>query len=60
MQPYIEVGQIVSAELSPGNDVVTFTQVAVGVDINVQGRKSRFRTADDLEALVRRPPPRAP
>jgi hypothetical protein len=40
VQPYIEVGQIVSAELSPGNDVVTFTQVAVGVDINVQGRNS--------------------
>lgn len=40
VQPYIEVGQVVSAELSPGNDVVTFTQVAVGVDINVQGRNS--------------------
>ena len=40
VQPYIEVGQVVSAEISPGNDVVTFTQVAVGVDINVQGRNS--------------------
>lgn len=40
VQPYIEVGQVVSAELSPGNDIVTFTQVAVGVDINVQGRNS--------------------
>lgn len=40
VQPYIEVGQIVSAELSPGNDVVTFTQIAAGVDINVQGRNS--------------------
>ncbi|UYV14912.1 preprotein translocase subunit YajC [Porphyrobacter sp. ULC335] len=40
VQPYIEVGQVVSAELSPGSDVVTFTQVAVGVDINVQGRNS--------------------
>ena len=40
VQPYIEVGQVVSAELSPGNDVVTFTQVAVGVDMNVQGRNS--------------------
>lgn len=40
VQPYIEVGQIISAELSPGSDVVTFTQVAVGVDINVQGRNS--------------------
>ncbi|WP_379921241.1 preprotein translocase subunit YajC [Erythrobacter sp. R86502] len=40
VQPYIEVGQVVSAEISPGNDVVTFTQVAAGVDINVQGRNS--------------------
>ncbi|TAD77565.1 MAG: preprotein translocase subunit YajC [Sphingomonadales bacterium] len=40
VQPYIEIGQVVSAELSPGNDVVTFTQVAVGVDINLQGRNS--------------------
>jgi hypothetical protein len=40
VQPYIEVGQVVSAELSPGNDVVTFTQIAAGVDINVQGRNS--------------------
>lgn len=40
VQPYIEVSQIVSAELSPGNDVVTFTQIAAGVDINVQGRNS--------------------
>lgn len=40
VQPYIEVAQVVSAELSPGNDVVTFTQVAVGVDLDVQGRNS--------------------
>jgi len=40
IQPYIEVGQVISAELSPGNDVLTFTQIAVGVDINVQGRNS--------------------
>ena len=40
VQPYIEVAQVVSAELSPGNDVVTFTQIAAGVDINVQSRNS--------------------
>ncbi len=40
VQPYIEVGQVLSAELTPGNDVLTFSQVAVGVDINVQGRNS--------------------
>ncbi len=40
VQPYIEVSQVLSAELSPGNDVVTFTQVAAGVDLNAQGRNS--------------------
>jgi hypothetical protein len=40
IQPYIEVGQVLSAELSPGDDVLTFTTVAVGVDINLQGRNS--------------------
>ncbi|MEM7779055.1 MAG: preprotein translocase subunit YajC [Pseudomonadota bacterium] len=40
VQPYIEVSQIVTAELSPGDDVLTFTQVAAGVDLNAQGRNS--------------------
>jgi hypothetical protein len=40
IQPYIEVSQIISAELSPGDDVLTFTQVAVGVDLNLQSRNS--------------------
>lgn len=40
VQPYIEVAQVLSAELTPGDEVLTFTQVAVGVDINVQGRNS--------------------
>ena len=40
VQPYIEVSQIVSAQITPGSDVVTFTQIAAGVDINVQARHS--------------------
>jgi hypothetical protein len=38
--PYIEARQVVSAELSPGNDVVTYTAVAAGVDATVKGRNS--------------------
>jgi hypothetical protein len=38
--PYIEVDQIVSAELSPGNDVLTYTQAAVGVDAAISGRNN--------------------
>lgn len=40
VQPYIEVAQVLSAEVTPRNDVLTFTQVAVGVDLNLQGRNS--------------------
>lgn len=40
VQPYIEVSQVLSAELSPGDDALTYTQVAAGVDLNAQGRNS--------------------
>lgn len=38
--PYIEVSQIFQAEVSPGDDVLTYTQVAVGVDTVVTGKNS--------------------
>ncbi|MEL7189186.1 MAG: preprotein translocase subunit YajC [Pseudomonadota bacterium] len=40
VQPYIEASQVLSAQISPGDDVVTFTQIAAGVDVNAQGRSS--------------------
>ncbi len=40
VQPYIEVNQVLTAELTPGDDLLTFTQVAAGVDANIQGRNS--------------------
>lgn len=40
VDPYIEASQIFAAELSPGNDTVTYTQVAAGVDASVQGRNT--------------------
>ncbi len=40
VQPYIEVSQVLTAELSPGDEVLTFTQVAAGVDLNAQGRNA--------------------
>ena len=30
--PYIEAAQVVSAELQPGSDVVTYSRVAAGAD----------------------------
>ncbi len=40
ISPYIEASQIVVAELSPGDDVVTFSQIAVGVDASISGRNN--------------------
>lgn len=39
-QPYIEVNQVLTAELTPGDEVLTFTQIATGVDTVIQGRNS--------------------
>jgi hypothetical protein len=38
--PYIEAQQVVSAEISPGNEVLTYTTLAAGIDANVTGRNS--------------------
>lgn len=40
IDPYIELSQIGVAELSPGDDVVTYTQIAAGVDASVTGRNN--------------------
>jgi hypothetical protein len=40
VQPYIELNQIVDAELSPGDDVLTYTQAVAGVDATIAGRNS--------------------
>lgn len=38
--PYIEAAQVVAAELSPGDDVVTYSRIAVGVDAELNGRNT--------------------
>lgn len=40
IRPYIEVDQVVDAELSPGSDVLTYTQIAAGVDAGISGRNN--------------------
>ncbi|MGB3739850.1 MAG: hypothetical protein WA948_10935 [Pontixanthobacter sp.] len=40
MQPYIEMSQIVIAELEPGDDITTYTQLAAGIDASVSGRRN--------------------
>lgn len=38
--PYIEAEQVVSTELSPGSDTVTYTQIAAGIDATIAGRNN--------------------
>lgn len=38
--PYIEAAQVLSAELSPGSDSVTYTRLAAGVDASINGRNT--------------------
>jgi len=38
--PYIEAAQIFTKELQPGDDTVTYTAVAAGVDASIAGRNS--------------------
>lgn len=38
--PYIEAAQVLTAELEPGNETVTYTSVAAGIDASVTGRNS--------------------
>lgn len=42
VEPYIEVGQVLSAELSGGGDVLTYSTVAVGVDTHVLTRRAQL------------------
>ncbi|MFA7586501.1 MAG: preprotein translocase subunit YajC [Novosphingobium sp.] len=62
--PYIEAAQIVTADLSPGNDVLTYSRIAAGGDASVNGRNNgasvsvRYehyfgwgRKADDVDTI---------
>lgn len=39
--PYIEAAQVLTRELEPGSDTVTYTSVAAGVDASIAGRNSQ-------------------
>lgn len=40
VRPYLEAAQVVSAELSPGDDVLTYSTIAAGVDATIAGRRT--------------------
>lgn len=41
--PYLEVGQVVSAELNNGGDVLTYSSVAAGIDATVQTERTALQ-----------------
>ncbi len=40
ISPYIEAAQIATAELAPGNDVLTYSRLVAGVDADITGRNT--------------------
>ena len=43
--PYFEAQQVVTGELSPGNEVLTYSTLAAGVDANLTGRNAEAGVA---------------
>ena len=52
IQPYLEAAQIVTAELSPGNDVLTYSTVAAGVDASIAGRRTQGQVSLRYERRI--------
>lgn len=52
VQPYIEAAQVVDAELSPGSDVLTYTQFAAGVDAGISGRRNALSASVRYERRI--------
>ncbi|MCB2066265.1 MAG: preprotein translocase subunit YajC [Erythrobacter sp.] len=50
--PYIEAAQVLSFELQPGNDTVTYTQLAAGVDISTGGRYTQAAASVRYERII--------
>lgn len=43
--PYIEVSQVLTADLKNGSDLLTYTSVAAGVDASVQSRRTEVQVS---------------
>ena len=50
--PYLEVGQIISADLKGSNEVLTYSQVAAGVDASVSNRRSQAQVSYRYERRI--------
>ena len=40
VEPYIEAAQVLTSELSPDSDTVTYTRLAAGIDASINGRNT--------------------
>ena len=50
--PYLEVGQIISADLKGSGDVLTYSQVVAGVDASVSNRRSDAQVSYRYERRI--------
>lgn len=50
--PYIEAAQVLSFELQPGSDTVTYTQLAAGVDVSTGGRYTQAAASLRYERII--------
>jgi len=50
--PYLEVGQVLVAELEPGNEVLTYTTIAAGVDAGIRGRNTEGQVSVRYERRI--------
>ncbi|HUQ12822.1 MAG TPA: preprotein translocase subunit YajC [Novosphingobium sp.] len=52
IRPYLEVGQVLIAELEPGNEVLTYSTVAAGVDASIHGRNTQGQVSVRYERRI--------
>lgn len=52
IQPYLEANQIVAAELSPGDEVLTYSTIAAGVDATIAGRRTTGQVSVRYERRI--------
>jgi len=52
VQPYVELTQVATADLSNGDDVVTYTQVAAGVDAGISGPRAEGQVSYRYERRI--------
>ena len=50
--PYLEVAQVLTADLKGSNDVLTYSQIAAGIDASVSNSRSEFQASYRYERRI--------